>query len=122
MASDAPGDGSKGPAAQPKSGSDDFDARLARARHSKGPATPERPTPMGIAFRVATELIAGVLVGTGIGWLLDRWWGTAPIMLIVFFFFGVAAGFTNVFRSARQMNADATKGPPAPSVADDEDD
>ena len=122
MASDAPGDGSKGPAAQPEPGSDDFDTRLARARHKKGPATPERPTPMGIAFRVATELIAGVLVGTGIGWVLDRWLGTSPWLLIVFFFFGVAASFTNVFRSARQMNAEATKGPPAPGVADDEDD
>lgn len=100
---------------------DDFDRRLAHARKADGGAGRPPPTPMGIAFRVGTELIAGVLVGALIGWFLDRWLGTGPWLLIVFFCLGAAAGFLNVFRAAREMNAEAMKGPLPPSVPDDDD-
>ena len=59
---------------------------------------------MGLAFRVGIELAAGLLVGGGLGWLLDRWWHTSPAMLILFFFLGAAAGIVNVFRTARDIN------------------
>jgi ATP synthase protein I len=59
---------------------------------------------MGLAFRVGIELAAGLVVGGGLGWLLDRWWHTSPAMLIVFFFLGAAAGMVNVFRTAREIN------------------
>ena len=101
--------------------SDDFDRRLARARQTEAPPKNAPPTPMGVAFRVGTELLAGVLVGALIGWFLDRWLGTSPWLLIVFFCFGVAAGFHNVFRAAREMNAAAQQGPTPPSAEDDED-
>jgi ATP synthase protein I len=61
---------------------------------------------MGLAFRVGLELATGLVVGGGLGWLLDRWWHTSPAMLILFFFLGAAAGIVNVFRTAREINRD----------------
>src|SRR5579883_2828880 len=59
-----------------------------------------RSSALGKAFRISTELVAGVFVGGFIGWLLDRWLGTLPLFLIVFLLFGIAAGFLNVVREA----------------------
>jgi ATP synthase protein I len=56
---------------------------------------------MGLGFRVASELLAGALVGGGIGWALDRWLGTSPIILIVMLILGMAAGFWSVYKLAR---------------------
>jgi ATP synthase protein I len=60
-------------------------------------------------FRLSTELVAGVLVGAGLGWLIDRWLGISPWGLIVFLLLGFAAGVLNVMRAAgvvrdRQLN------------------
>lgn len=57
-------------------------------------------TAMGLGFRVASELVAGVLVGGGMGWALDRWLGTSPAFLIVMLVVGMVAGFWNVYRMA----------------------
>jgi ATP synthase protein I len=56
------------------------------------------------------ELAAGLLVGGVIGWLLDRAFGTNPLLLIVFFLLGATAGIYNVIRSAMQLNRDAAGG------------
>jgi ATP synthase protein I len=56
---------------------------------------------MGLGLRVASELLAGVLVGGGIGWALDRWLGTSPILLIVMLILGMMAGFWSVYKLAR---------------------
>ena len=56
---------------------------------------------IGFAFRVGTDLVAGLVVGVGIGLLLDYWLGTKPWFLILFFLLGAAAGFLNVFRLVR---------------------
>jgi ATP synthase protein I len=55
---------------------------------------------MARGFRLSTELVAGVLVGAALGWLLDRWLGTSPWGLIVFLLLGFAAGVLNVMRAA----------------------
>ena len=58
---------------------------------------------MGNAFKLGTELVAAVGVGTIIGFILDNWFGTKPWLMIVFFFLGTAAGILNVIRSANRM-------------------
>tara|TARA_Y100001958_G_scaffold133207_1_gene103211 strand:- start:128 stop:412 length:285 start_codon:yes stop_codon:yes gene_type:complete len=58
---------------------------------------------MGIAFKLGTELVAAVVVGTIIGFILDSWFDTKPWLIIFFFFLGAAAGMLNVIRAANQM-------------------
>ena len=58
---------------------------------------------LGNAFKLGTELVAAVVVGTIIGFILDNWFGTKPVLVIVFFLFGAAAGIMNVFRAAKKM-------------------
>ena len=59
---------------------------------------------LGKALKISTELVAAVVVGSTIGFLLDNWFDTKPMLTICFFFMGVAAGITNVFRSAKKMH------------------
>ena len=59
---------------------------------------------LGKALKISTELVAAVVVGSTIGFLLDNWFGTKPLLIICFFFMGVAAGILNVFRSAKRMH------------------
>ncbi len=58
---------------------------------------------IGVAFKMSTELVAAVLVGTIIGFILDEWFGTKPWLILIFFFVGVIAGILNVIRSAKNM-------------------
>ena len=58
---------------------------------------------MGHAFKVGTELVAAVAVGTIIGFILDSWFDTKPWLIIIFFFLGSAAGMLNVIRTANKM-------------------
>ncbi len=58
---------------------------------------------LGIAFKMSTEMVAAVLVGTIIGFILDTWFGTKPWLILIFFFVGVVAGILNVIRSAKRM-------------------
>ena len=58
---------------------------------------------MGSAFRLGTELVAAVAVGTIIGFILDNWFDTKPWFIITFFFIGVVAGIMNVIRVANNM-------------------
>ena len=58
---------------------------------------------IGQAFKMSTELVSAVLVGTIIGFILDNWFDTKPWLIIIFFFVGVAAGITNVIKSAKKI-------------------
>lgn len=91
-------------------GLSDLDRRLraARARQATGGRKPTSiaggQEGMGAGLRIAVELLAAVMVGTGIGWALDIWLGTRPWLLIVFFVVGSAAGFLNVYRTAKELD------------------
>jgi ATP synthase protein I len=101
-----------------RDGGDDRDLRSIRDRLRKlddrldtaqGQQPGEAPDPsgrgeaMGLAFRIATELVAGVFVGALLGWALDKWLGTAPILLIVCLLLGIAGGLLNSVRAAIRM-------------------
>ena len=58
---------------------------------------------IGAAFKLSTELVAAVAVGTIIGFILDKTFGTKPWLILIFFFVGVIAGIINVIRSAKNM-------------------
>ena len=53
---------------------------------------------LNIYYRVGTELLAGLLIGAGIGWTLDQWVNTTPLFLILFFILGGVAGIYNLWR------------------------
>ena len=65
--------------------------------------TNNRSSLLGIAFKMSTELVAAVLVGSIIGFIFDIWFGTKPWLILTFFFVGVIAGVLNVIRSAKNM-------------------
>ena len=58
---------------------------------------------LGKAFKLSTELVAAVVVGTIIGFILDGWFGTKPWLILIFFFVGMITGIMNVIKSAKNM-------------------
>ena len=57
----------------------------------------------GFGFKISTEIIAALVVGVGIGLIVDKYLGTKPFGLIIFFIFGAIAGFLNVYRVMRRI-------------------
>ena len=90
--------------------SDDLKTRLkiAKSKFKKNnpSAKDNEKSSFGKAFQLSTELVSAVLVATIIGFILDNWFDTKPWLIIIFFFIGVAAGITNVIRSAKKMQKD----------------
>ena len=81
----------------------------AQQRQAAGAKRPP-PSQAGIASRFATELVAALVVGGGLGWGIDWLFGhfgfhTKPVFLIVFFVLGAGAGIRNVMRAANEINA-----------------
>lgn len=86
--------------------SDDLGRRLRQFREERDISTgrnrpsSESRSGLGYALRLGVELVAALIVGVGLGYLLDTWFGTMPIFALLGFFFGAAAGFMNVYRVA----------------------
>lgn len=86
---------------------DQFDAKLKAARERiEGTGTQElasEGTSLGYGFRLSVELMAGLLVGLGVGYLIDGWLGTRPWFMLVFMVLGMGGGILNVMRVTRTM-------------------
>ena len=94
-----------------------------RPAEAAAPAAPQsQGAALGQALRLGVELVAGVAVGGFIGWGLDRLFGTAPFLMVLFLGLGATAGILNVVRTAKRMQAEAPSGKGLPSVNDDDDD
>ena len=85
----------------------DFKTRLkiakSKLKKTINSSEDEKGSFMGFAFKIGTELVAAVAVGTIIGFILDTWFGTKPWLIIIFFFLGAAAGMLNVIKTAKNM-------------------
>ena len=86
---------------------DQFKTRLKIAKNKvksrKSSKNTESSSSMGAAFKMSTELVSAVVVGTIIGFILDNWFGTKPWLILIFFFVGVITGIMNVIKSAKRM-------------------
>jgi ATP synthase protein I len=51
---------------------------------------------------IGLHLVSGIIVGVGVGYLLDKYFNTSPYLTIIFFFFGLAAGFRNMYLDAKK--------------------
>ena len=94
---------------------DDFDARLGKLRAPEQrptKTTPDEPQRLnfGAGLQAGIEVLAGVGGGLLIGWGLDRWLGTRPLFLILFFLLGAAAGVLNSWRFLRRLGKEAEGG------------
>ena len=70
-------------------------------RHSSN--NKQNTSSIGTAFKLSTELVSAVAVGTIIGFILDKTFGTKPWLILIFFFVGVIAGIMNVIKSAKKL-------------------
>ena len=75
---------------------------------------------LNAAMRISTELVGGIIVGCGLGWLIDRVMGTWPAFFIVCFLLGSAAGIYNVVRAGTAMKSGPSNPNAGPSVRDDD--
>jgi ATP synthase protein I len=84
----------------------DLDARLKQARQaaekSAANTAPKgsRRSGLALAMRLGVEIVSALVIGVGIGLLLDYWLNTKPWFMLLFFVLGAAAGFMNVYRVA----------------------
>ena len=113
-----------------KNRADALGKRLEAAKgHGTTQSKGDRATPdgsangaaMGKALRISTELIGGIVVGSGLGWLLDQWLNTFPAFFIIGFLLGSAAGMMNVVRAAATIKTGPSQPNAGPSVRDDDD-
>ena len=72
-------------------------------KNNTSPQKTKRESGAGFGFKISTEIIAALVVGVGIGLIVDKYLGTKPFGLIIFFIFGALAGFLNVYRVMRRI-------------------
>lgn len=95
---------------------EEFDAELRRLKGARAPGGADAKgagsgrTNWGAGLQVGIELVAGVAGGTLLGFFLDRWLGTGPLLLIVFFMLGAVAGTLNAYRWMRRFEARSSDG------------
>ena len=100
----------------------EFGERLDKARAAnQGPpgrapdSEPSTSNALAFGWRVGIELVGAIVVAEFIGWAMDKWLGTRPWGMVVFFFLGVAAGMLNVYRAVAGLGGAVGFRPPPPS-------
>ena len=106
----------------------DLGARIAQARGQRAAEAATEQTRQGNmsgmnrGFRLASEFVAAILVGAGLGYIIDMFLPTRPWATVVLLLLGFAAGVLNVVRATREMNAETAVASDTPALRDDEDD
>ncbi|MBH20553.1 MAG: ATPase F0F1 [Rhodobiaceae bacterium] len=77
--------------------------KIKKAKSQYSPSQQIQPKSFGKVMKVVVEIVAAMAVGLGIGILIDNYFETRPIFIIVFFLLGSAAGILNVFRVAKSL-------------------
>lgn len=79
--------------------------KISKTREKRDPPPREAGNAkmLGLAWRLTIEILAGIGVGGFVGWWLDKWFGTAPLFLLVLLFLGMAAGLLNSVRTVAEM-------------------
>ena len=72
-------------------------------KKNKNESLPKKEKALYFGFKISTEIVAALVVGVGIGILVDKFLGTKPFGLIIFFIFGALAGFLNIYRVMRRI-------------------
>ena len=113
--------------ARPTSVTSDLEARIARAQ-ARSPVRTEAEqgrqsdmSGMSRGFRLASEFAAAIIVGAGLGYLIDMVLPTRPWGMVVLLLLGFAAGVLNVVRAAKTMNAATAVPADTPALRDDDD-
>jgi len=99
---------------------DPFSERLKRLEDRIDAAKASRAEPVSrvgakftqgsLAWRMVTELVAGMLLGLAIGWGIDSLFGTRPAFLVVFVLLGFPAGVRVMMRTAEEVRAGKAEG------------
>lgn len=107
----------------------ELEARIARARGRSSADAAAAPARMQntsgaltLGWRLGSEFVAAIIVGAGLGYLLDMFLPTRPWGMIVLLLLGFVAGVLNVVRAGKEINNAAAVPPGTPSVPDDDDD
>ncbi len=87
--------------------------KAAKGAHTPRPKIEEHHSQAQAGWRMVIELVAGIVIGFGIGYGLDRVFGTLPIFLVVFVLLGFAAGVRTMMRTAREIQEEAAGNTPA---------
>ena len=122
-----PRDG-KRPSSGPSSVTSDLEARIARAQArspAQAAAEQRRQSDMSglsLGFRLASEFAAAIIVGAGLGYLIDMVLPTRPWGMVVLLLLGFAAGVLNVVRATKEMNAATAVPADTPALRDDDED
>lgn len=85
----------------------ELEAKIARAKAAQEPAPPKQESHVLAqhGWRMVTELVAGLMIGFGIGWGLDAAFGTRPLFLVLFVLLGLAAGVRVMLRTAAELQS-----------------
>lgn len=105
----------------------DLEKRIAALRGPEKQAEPrgdDHYSQANLGWQMVIELVAGLMIGFGMGYGLDVLFGTLPIFLVLFTLLGFAAGVKTMLRTARVAQEDdaaraAAENKTAPVAADD---